>query len=261
MTQGPIASAPASRHRPCLSDALGRCRRLAACVVALLIAAPSAQAALSTPELLDLVRQTVAGAAERTQAQLGATVPGLKVQADVGPMDPSWRLAPCEQAEPYLPTGVRPWGPIRIGLRCTQGPVRWNVFVPAVIRVQAPVVVATAALPVGHVLQAEDLGVQEAELTGEAGATLGDPKAAVGRALAFALRPGQALRTQHLRARAWFAAGEPVTLTARGAGFAITTEGVALSPGTDGQSVRVRLDNGRVVSGQAIGPRRVEVMP
>ena len=174
-------------------------------------------------------------------------------------MDPSWRLAPCEQTEPYLPSGTRPWGTIRIGLRCVQGPVRWNVYVPAVVRVQAPVVVTLVALPMGHLLKAEDLTVQEAELTAETGATLVDPAAAVGRALAFPMKPGQALRAQHLRTRLWFSAGEPVTLLARGSGFAITAEGVALSPGADGQSVRVRLDSGRVVSGLAVGARRVEV--
>jgi flagella basal body P-ring formation protein FlgA len=62
-----------------------------------------------------------------------------------------------------------------------------------------------------------------------------------------------------LRARQWFAAGEPVTVIARGDGFAVSGTGEALGPGVDGQTVRVRTDSGRIVVGTPVGDRRVEV--
>lgn len=221
--------------------------------------ATMAPATLSTEQLLGLVRQTVAAAGEQAQSQWAASMPGVRVETEVGTLDPQLRLAPCQVAEPYLPPNTRVWGSIRIGLRCVQGPVAWNVFVPARVRVQAPVLVAASALPPGHVLRESDLVLQEAELTAEPGATLQDTRALLGRALAHGLRPGQAVRAQHVRPRQWFAAGESVTLVARGAGFAISSSGTALAAGLEGQAVRVRVENGRVVSGVPTGQRRVEI--
>lgn len=233
---------------------------LALGTAALLAMGPAgAQEALRADQLLDLVRRTVDVAVQQAQFAQSAQVPGLRMESEVGALDPQLRLAPCQVAEPYLPAGTRPWGSIRIGLRCVQGPVRWNVFVPAQIRVFAPVVVAGTSLPSGHPVQLQDLTIAEAEISAEAGATLQDPLAAVGRTTTLALKAGQAVRAQHLRARQWFAAGESVTMVAKGPGFQISSEGVALSPGIEGQVVRIRTEGGRVVSGQAVGARRVDV--
>ena len=39
------------------------------------------------------------------------------------------------QVEPYLPNNMRLWGKSRIGLRCTGGPTRWNVYLPITVKV------------------------------------------------------------------------------------------------------------------------------
>ena len=41
--------------------------------------------------------------------------------------------------------------------------------------------------------------------------------------------------------------------------FSVTGEGQALSAGIEGQTVKVRTENGRVLSGMAVGHNRVEV--
>ncbi|WP_010107717.1 flagella basal body P-ring formation protein FlgA [Verminephrobacter aporrectodeae] len=51
------------------------------------------------------------------------------------------------------------------------------------------------------------------------------------------------LRTQNL-----LPAGAPVKVLARGPGYAVTAAGQALSAGAPGQTVRVRMDNGRIVN-------------
>lgn len=216
---------------------------------------PHAEGGLNSQQMLDLVRATVEQAAQ----QVMSSQPGVRVVTEVGELNPSLRLAPCLAAQPYLPPGTRVWGEMRIGLRCTQGPVRWNVYVPATVRVHAPALVAAAALPSGHLLTEADLTVAEAELTAEPGQAVADAQTLVGRALAVALRPGQVLRTQHVRARQWFGPGEPVTVVARGSGFAISAAGVALTAGLDGQSARIRLEGGRVVAATAVANRRAEV--
>jgi flagella basal body P-ring formation protein FlgA len=50
-----------------------------------------------------------------------------------------------------------------------------------------------------------------------------------------------------------------VRVVASGAGFAITSDATALSPGLEGQTARVRTEGGRVLSGRPVGDRRIEV--
>ena len=81
----------------------------------------------------------------------------------------------------------------------------------------------------------------------------------IGRSTVRPLAAGAAVRGDDLRRRQWFSAGDNVKVTAVGPGFSVSGEGTALTPGTEGQAVRVRTDSGRVVSGFAVGDRLVEV--
>lgn len=185
---------------------------------------------------------------------------GLRVQISVGQLDPRLRLAPCTTVQPYLPTGTRLWGAARIGLRCTDAAVRWNVFLPIQVDVFGPALVANAALPAGHVLNADDLRSAEVNLAATRSPAMTRQELAVGRALSRPLAAGDTLRGADLRARQWFAAGDNVRLVAAGSGWRINGEGQALAAGVEGQSVRVRTESGRVVSGVPVAERLVEVV-
>lgn len=63
------------------------------------------------------------------------------------------------------------------------------------------------------------------------------------------LMSGQTLRQGMVRPAQLFKPGAPVKLLAGGVGFQVTSYGQALSGGGPGQTVRVRMDNGRIVSG------------
>jgi len=63
------------------------------------------------------------------------------------------------------------------------------------------------------------------------------------------LMAGQALRQSMVKAPSLFKAGAQVRVSAQGPGYAVTSAGQALSAGSVGQTVRVRMDNGRIVSG------------
>jgi flagella basal body P-ring formation protein FlgA len=169
------------------------------------------------------------------------------------------RLAPCQRVEPYLPAGTRLWGKARIGLRCTQGPTAWNVFLPITIKIYGKALVATAPLPAGAVIGAADLIQAEIDLAEDASVAVADSDLAVGRTLARALNPGQSLRQVHLKARQWFAAGDVVRVLAVGSGFSVAGEGQALTPGLEGQPARVRTESGRVLTGMPVGERRMEL--
>ena len=228
------------------------CVALLACLSAGVSQAQSHQAIPA--EVLSRV-QVLATAGARAGAPAGA-----RVEVQLGQLDPRLRLAACSQIQPYLPPGQRAWGRTRIGLRCTDGAARWNVSLPVTVQVFAKALVSSDALPAGTELTAAQLQLAEIDLAAEGGAVFTDPAQLVGRVLQSPVGAGEALRSHDLRARRWFAAGDRVQVLAAGSGFAIAGEGQALEPGLEGRDVRVRFENGRTVTGRAIGERRVEVL-
>jgi flagella basal body P-ring formation protein FlgA len=181
------------------------------------------------------------------------------VQVRLGRLDPRLNLAPCSRIEPHLPPGMRLWGAARIGLRCTDAGVRWNVFLPITVDIFGPALVAGGALPAGTPLTASSVQTAIVNLSEAASPPLTRAEDAVGRVLARPVAAGQPLRDGDLRTRQWFDAGDTVRIVAGGAGWRVHAEGKALNPGIEGRTVRVRTESGRVVSGLAAGERTVEV--
>jgi flagellar basal body P-ring formation protein FlgA len=214
---------------------------------------PAAPAALA-PELGQRITELAQGGAR----QLAAAAARVEVQ--VGQLDPRLQLAPCARIEPYLPPQATLWGRTRVGLRCTEGPKRWNVSLPVTVRVWAPALVATADLPAGTVLTEQHLGLAEVDLAAAPGVVLTRTPLALGRTLQRGLAAGDALRQADLKARQWFAAGETVRVVAAGPGWRVVSEGQALGAGLEGQPVRVRMDNGKMLQARPVADRQVEVM-
>jgi flagella basal body P-ring formation protein FlgA len=221
-----------------------------------LLGAPTARAQEAATGLgADLEQQV------RHLAEDGSRVPGAapRIEVTLGQLDPRLRLAPCQRIEPYLPNGVRLWGRARIGLRCVDGPTKWNVYLPVTVKVFGQAVVATTGTQVGNVLGQADVTLAEVDLAEDNSPAIADPNLAIGHALNRALRPGQAVRQSDLKPRQWFAAGDTVKVIAQGSGFAVAGEGQALTNGLEGQMARVRTESGRVVTGVATGDRQVEL--
>lgn len=222
-----------------------------ACAPCVGAAAPASQAA-DDVALVDRVQELAQGAVR-------ASSHDVRVQVEVGALDPRLKLAPCARVTPYLPQGTRLWGASRVGLRCDEG-ARWNVYLPVRVKVLAQALTVNQTLVAGTVLEPAHLTSSEVDLAAEPGVALRVEAEAVGRALNRPLRAGQALRRTDLRPRQWFAAGDTVRIVLRGAGYAVVSEGQALGPGLEGQSTRVRTEAGRIVSGRASGLRQVEVV-
>ena len=237
--------------------------RIRALVALVLLALPAAgvraQATQNplTPQLLAHVQQLALSG-----AQAGAPAQA-RVEVELGQLDPRLRLAPCRQIQPYLPAGLKMWGKSRIGLRCldaAQGGARWNVSLPVVVRVYARALVAGVGLPAGTVLTPGLLQLAEVDIAAETGQVFTADESLDGRSLQRPLAPGETLRSSDLKLRRWFAVGERVQVLASGMGYAISSEAQALEPGLEGQDVRVRFENGRTITGRAVGERRVEVL-
>jgi flagella basal body P-ring formation protein FlgA len=190
--------------------------------------------------------------------QPGAGVP-LRVEVVLGQLDPRLKLAPCDKVQAYMSEGARMWGRTRVGLRCEQGAVRWNVFWPVTVKVWGQGVAAAAPLRPGTPVQASDLHITEVDLAADVSPVLMQPEEAIGRFVARGIRAGQSLRQDDIKARRWFAAGDPVRLTIRGKGFQVASSGTALTPGDEGRCARIRTETGRVICGLPVGDRQVEL--
>lgn len=182
-----------------------------------------------------------------------------RVEVRLGNIDSKLRLAPCARVEPYLPSGARLWGRTNIGVRCLEGAARWNVYLPIEVRVFAPALVAVRPIAVGQSISAEDIESQEIDITREPPGVLLDPAQLEARVTGRAIMAGTPLRADMLRAKPVIAQGDVVKVVFLGTGFTVAAEGKALAAAGAGQSVRVQMDSGRIVSGTAREGRQVEL--
>jgi flagella basal body P-ring formation protein FlgA len=181
-----------------------------------------------------------------------------RVEVTLGQLDSRLRLAPCARFEPYVPPGVRLWGRSYIGVRCVEG-ARWNVMMPVTVKVYGKALIATAPLPAGAPINDTDVEEQEVELTRDPTPPMTDRALLEGKTLVRGVVPGQAIRPEYLRVLPTVAAGDPVRLELVGTGFSVAASGQAMSAGGEGQSVRVRTDAGRVLSGVIRNGKTVEI--
>ena len=183
----------------------------------------------------------------------------LRMEVSVGELDRRLRLAHCDRVEPYIPPNTRLWGKSRLGLRCVQGSVKWNVFLPITVKAFGPAWVVKGMVQQGATLSEADamsVEVDWAELNSPIVANLSDW---VGQTATRTLSTGQPLRQDMMKAAQVFQAGAQVRVLARGVGFEIATSAQAISSGVVGQSARVRMDNGRVMTGQVLDSRTVRL--
>lgn len=236
-------------------------RFLRRCCLAGLLAAAAAQGThageqASEAELVKATRRWLDDAVAGAQGR--ADVP-LRLEVQVGVLDSRLRLAPCARVEPYLPPGARLWGRSRVGLRCADGQARWNVFLPVTVKAFGPAWVVRNDLAPGAVLAEGDLMQAEADWAEESSPVMAQPRQWLGQVAARALATGTVLRQNMVRPAIVFQAGAQVRVVAQGGGFQIAADGQALSAGVIGQLAKVRMDNGRIMSGTVLDARTVKL--
>ena len=189
--------------------------------------------------------------------QQTAALPG-KVSYKINEIDQRITLSECARLEAFLPSGSQLMGKTAIGVRCNEAN-GWSIFVPVQIRISLNLLVSARPLPLGHTLQKEDIASQAIETSRTDGLT--DPRQAVGKVLRYNIAAGQVLREDTLRLPYSVTQGQVVQLAVQGSGFSIRSEGVALSNASEGQTVQIRTNLGRVISGVARAGGVVEIKP
>lgn len=189
--------------------------------------------------------------------QQSAALPG-KVTYNIDGIDPRLAMPACNTLEAFLPAGSQFIGNTAIGVRCMEKN-GWSIFVPVRIKVSLDLLVTVRQLPLGHTLQQQDLTSQTVGISQNVGFT--DLTQVIGKVLRYSIAAGQVLREDMLRLPFSVTQGRTVQLVTQGDGFNISSEAVALSNASEGQSVQIRTGSGRVISGIARTNGLVEVSP
>jgi flagellar basal body P-ring formation protein FlgA len=216
----------------------------------MLAAAASAQTSPVDP-MQQLVQREAAAAAGRLGNQ-------VRLEVSVGTLPSGLQLAPCARMEPFIPSGVRMWGRTYVGMRCMEG-ATWSALVPVTVKMFGPALVATRPLPAMQPIAANDLHMAEVEWTREPQGVATETSQLDNRVLVRPIGVGQPVPLAALRAPQAVGQGDPVKVVGQGRGFEIQTDGIALATAQDGQTVRVRTESGRILTGTARAGRTVEV--
>lgn len=232
---------------------------LAALVALVLVAAAPAAQAQAQDQVANIARESQVWLDNAVAAARPPGAAPLRMVVQVGALDSRLALAPCGQIEPYLPPGIRLWGKTRIGLRCVDGVSRWNVFLPVHVQAFGQAWVVRGDVASGAVLAPDDAVLAEVDWAQENNSVLADPEMWIGQTSTRSLSTGQTLRQGMVKPSQVFQAGSMVRIVAQGPGFTVTSDGQALNAGVVGEMVRVRIDNGRVLSGTVLDVRTVRV--
>lgn len=184
-----------------------------------------------------------------------SNLPG-EVSIEVGELDSRLTLPACGKLEPFLAEGSRLWGNSTIGVKC-EG--MWTIYVPVKIRVMASIVVSARPLSQGMVISPSDIMLRKADLSASPPGVLTDTGKAVGKTLNSSIPSGYPVTAGMLRAPLVIMQGQSVKLVSKGAGFQVTSQGVALGAAAEGQTVQVRTPSGHIISGIARAGPYVEV--
>jgi flagella basal body P-ring formation protein FlgA len=135
----------------------------------------------------------------------------------------------------------------------------WTVYVPVQIKVFAPVQVAARPIARGTIVGPPDVRIERVDLTQFPGGVYGADDAIDGKSAVRTIAAGEPLKRDLLRAPRIVEPGDAVRVVYDGAMFAVSVDGKALSSAGDGESARVAVTNGRVLTGVARPGKVVQV--
>jgi len=181
---------------------------------------------------------------------------GLRTSVEVAADEPG--PPACQRAPRMADSSRTRWlGPLTVVLQCDQPAWRWSVNVR--VRGMAQVVQAGRSLPGGQLLRTEDLRLVDADIATEPLGVLTDLAQALGRETARPIKEGASLVLNALRQATVIKVGDRVTVRLIGQAFQVSAEGVAQQAGGVGDTIRVKMPDGKLVVANVVRPGHVDV--
>ncbi|WP_437610711.1 flagellar basal body P-ring formation chaperone FlgA [Erwinia sp. V71] len=160
---------------------------------------------------------------------------------------PAEQWPQCDVPSFSLPGNARMWGNISVAANCDQN----RRYLQVQVQVTGDYVVAKRQVPRGKALEADDMAIKRGRLDTLPSRAMTSPQQAMDAISMRDIAPGQPLTLTMVRQPWRVKAGQNVVVIAQGDGFSATGEGRVLNNATATQPVRVKMNNGQVVSGKA----------
>ena len=184
-----------------------------------------------------------------------------RVVPQAGRLDARLQLPKCSEAlEPFLRRGTEIRQRTIVGVRCN-GQRPWKMYVPVDVVVTGTVLIASRALPKGHVLAEGDFSIAERDISRLQGGYMTNAKELLGQRLKQTLQGGRVITPSVLQADLMVRRGQTVTLMVKNDALSIRMSGTALMDGVKNQRIRVENHHSqRVVEGLVRSRETVEVL-
>jgi len=220
---------------------------LSMCLLASLCAVPSAYASkwVTEEQLATLIDPNLLPAGSNVQVSL------LKRDPRIGSED-------CPAALFSNSENNRMWGRTFVRVQCV-GASTTPFFVGVDVKVWAPVLVVKGTVQAGQLVQASDLEFKTMDLTQVTQGWVTDLAHLGNKTASRQLWPGTVLKYEHLKGQPIVRHGDTVKVMVRGPGFAIGGTATAMEAAEQGQTVKIKTAQGKIMHGVATGDLLVEV--
>ncbi|HEY1059130.1 MAG TPA: flagellar basal body P-ring formation chaperone FlgA [Limnobacter sp.] len=188
-----------------------------------------------------------------------ASVPaGSQIDVSLVKQDP--RLGGVDCPSPLLAntTGNRLWGRTFLRVQCL-GTDTPGFFVGVDVKVYAPVLVMKNAVASGQDVTSNDVEFKTLDIAQLGTGWVADLSHLNQKTAARALWPGAILKPDLLKGQPMVKSGDTVKVLIQGPGFSIGGSAVAMDSAEQGQTVKIKTPQGKVLQGIAVEPLQVEV--
>lgn len=213
---------------------------------------------ISVADAIESPGHILAAARAFLEEQLAAQ--DARTEIRLGGLDARLRLAACDRPlQGFLPPGGKLSGNTSVGVECS-GTQPWKLYVQAYVGVFRTVAVASGYLGAGTVLGAENVRMEERDVTASGYGYLTDSEQLQGMIVKQPLQDGRVIPPQAVARAKLIRRGESVVILSRSGGIEVRMEGSALMDGTEGDRIKVRNSKSRrVIEGRVEAPGLVMV--
>jgi len=172
--------------------------------------------------------------------------PGSQVHVSLVKEDKRLGAEACPAPLLANTTQQKLWGRTFLRVSCV-GTDTPGFFVAVDFRVTAPVLVVKKPVSQGQPVTADDVQVQAMDLTTLKGGWVSELAHLNQKTATRSLNPGLVLRPDLLKGQALIRQGDTVKVLIQGSGFSIGGQAVALEEAELGQTLRIRMPQGKVI--------------
>lgn len=185
-----------------------------------------------------------------------------KIQVQADKLDPRLNLKACpeDKLELFNPYQTPMLSTNTMGIKCQEEENHWTLYVPIKISVLKTVLVAKRALVRGRRINSDDIYQVEMDTQKLKQGYFTDPRELIGLICKHDISPDSPLNPYNIELAKLVHRGDQVTIVASDDSLSVSMDGIAMSEGVLGESVKVKnLSSKRVIEAQVSGNKIVRV--